>query len=88
MVPNEDPRPSLVPHAFQAYDQVRRVRTQRVVTTSREAGQLVAMRAEGGGGGGDVGRMGRVLGYRLHWVWNRGMREQNREAVRLFREGL
>ena len=75
-----------VANAFRAYDQVRRVRTQRVVTTSRESGELVGMRAAGVGA--DVEKMRALLGYRMHWVWNRDMVAQNGEAVRLFRESL
>ena len=72
--------------ALQAYDQVRRARTQRVVSTSRESGQLTCMRAEGVGE--DVERMRELLSYRNHWIWNRDMEDQNREAVLLFRESL
>lgn len=78
--------PDTIQSAFLAYDQVRRVRTQRVVSTSRESGQLVGMRAEGVGG--DVEKMRQLLSVRVHWIWNRDMGEQNREAVPLFRESL
>ena len=76
----------MIEHAFLAYDQVRRVRTQRVVTTSRDSGRLVSMRAEGVGG--DLQKMRKLLSYRVHWIWNRDMEEQNREAVQLFNESL
>ncbi len=75
-----------IANAFLAYDQVRRVRTQRVVSTSRDSGQLVSMRAEGVGG--DLEKMKKLLSYRVHWIWNRDMEEQNREAVQLFKESL
>lgn len=73
-------------HAFQVYDQVRRVRSQRVVSTSRDAGQLVSMRYEGVGE--DLEKMRELLSYRAHWIWNRDMVEQTREAVQLFKESL
>lgn len=75
-----------IPNAFLAYDQVRRVRTQRVVSTSRDAGNLIAMKHEGVGG--DLEKMSDLLSYRVHWIWNRDLREQNREAVQLFKESL
>ena len=78
--------PSMIQNAFLAFDQVRRVRTQRVVSTSREAGQLVSMRSEGVGG--DLEKMRELLSFRVHWIWNRDMAEQNREALQLFKESL
>ncbi|CAF9942352.1 hypothetical protein IMSHALPRED_003632 [Imshaugia aleurites] len=78
--------PSMIQNAFLAFDQVRRVRTQRVVSTSRDAGQLVSMRSEGVGG--DLEKMRELLSFRVHWIWNRDMVEQNREALQLFKESL
>lgn len=78
--------PSMIPNAFLAFDQVRRVRTQRVVSTSRDSGQLVSMRAPGVGS--DIEKMRKLLSYRVHWIWNRDMVEQNREALQLFKESL
>ena len=78
--------PKTIPNAFLAYDQVRRVRTQRIISTSREAGLLYSMRAEGVGG--DVEKMRELMKVRMHWIWNRDMGEQNREVVQLFRESL
>ena len=78
--------PRHIPNALLTYDQVRRVRSQRVVSTSRDSGQLVSMQAEGIGG--DVEKMRDILSWRVHWIWNRDVEEQNREAVRLFKESL
>lgn len=78
--------PSMIQNAFLAFDQVRRVRTQRVVSTSRDAGQLVGMRAEGVGT--DLEKMRELLSFRSHWIWNRDMLEQNRAALQLFKESL
>ena len=78
--------PKLIQNAFLAFDQVRRVRTQRVVSTSRDSGQLVGMRAEGVGN--DIEKMRELLSFRVHWIWNRDMVEQNREALQLFTESL
>lgn len=78
--------PSQVPNAFSAYDQVRRPRSQKVVSTSREAGQVIAMRAEGVGE--DIEKMARNLKTRMHWIWGRDLGAQNAEAERLFEESL
>lgn len=77
---------SEIPNAFVAYDQVRRPRSQRVVETSREAGELYGMKAPGVGG--DLRKMGEKMGKRMHWVWQRDLVKQNREAVELFEESL
>ncbi|KAL9063806.1 MAG: hypothetical protein Q9161_009267 [Pseudevernia consocians] len=82
----EVPEPNMIQNAFLVYDQVRRVRTQRVVSTSRDAGQLISMRAEGVGS--DLEKMRNLLSFRVHWIWNRDIVEQNREALRLFKESL
>lgn len=78
--------PSMIKHAFLAYDQVRRVRTQRVVSVSRHAGQLIAMRAEGVGS--DLDKMREILRYQSLWIWNRDLKDQNAEALLLFRESI
>ncbi len=78
--------PMLIPNAFAAYDQVRRPRSQRVVTTSREAGRLYGMMAEGVGG--DLEKIRERTGRRMEWIWNRDLERQNGEAVALFEESL
>lgn len=75
-----------VPNVFAAYDQVRRPRSQRVVKTSREAGKLLGMMAEGVGG--DLEKMRERLETRMRWIWNRDLERQNGEAVALFEESL
>lgn len=77
---------NMIQNAFSVYDQVRRVRTQRVVSTSRDTGQLIGMRAEGVGS--DLEKMRNSLSFRVHWIWNRDMVEQNREALQLLKESL
>lgn len=83
---SEVTEPRMIENAFLAYDQVRRARTQRVVSTSRDAGQLISFRAEGVGS--DLEKLREVLSYRIHWIWNRDMEEQNREAKQLLQESL
>ncbi|KAK4692408.1 salicylate hydroxylase, partial [Lecanoromycetidae sp. Uapishka_2] len=77
---------SEIPNAFTAYDQVRRPRSQRVVKTSREAGDLYGMKAPNVGD--DLGKMAEAMATRMHWIWQRDMSAQNREAVELFEESL
>ena len=76
----------MIQNAFLAYDQVRRVRTQRVVSTNRDSGQLIGMRAEDVRS--DLEKMRQLLSFRVHWIWNGDMVDQNREAVQLFKESL
>ena len=78
--------PVEVPHALAAYDQIRRPRSQRVVSTSRESGQLVSMQQAGIGE--DVEKMREKLDTRMHWIWHRDLVAQNEAAVRLFDEAM
>lgn len=78
--------PSQIPNAFTAFDQTRRVRSQRIVKTAREAGALYGMQLEGFGN--DIEKIRKNLNVRMHWIWHRNLVEQNREAVELFEESL
>ena len=78
--------PKQLPNAFAAYDQIRRPRSQKIVTTSRDSGRLTAMREEGIGD--DIKKIGEKMSTRMHWIWNRDLAAQNREAVTLFEESL
>ena len=72
--------------ALAAYDQARRPRAQRVVSTSRESGQLMSMQLPGVGD--DLEKMREKLNTRMHWIWHRDLAAQNEDAVRLFEESL
>lgn len=78
--------PSEIPNAFTAYDQVRRPRSQRVVTTSRDAGKLLGMQAEGVGE--NVEKAGKLFETQMHWIWQRNQNAQIKEAEALFAESL
>ena len=78
--------PSQIPNAFIAYDQVRRPRTQRVITTSREMGRLQGFMQEGVGN--DIEKIRQAMSSRMNWIWQRDMVAQNKEAVALFEESL
>ncbi|KAL1966024.1 hypothetical protein VTN77DRAFT_4964 [Rasamsonia byssochlamydoides] len=70
--------------AFRAYDAVRRPRTQKLVTTSRDAGCLYEFQKEGIGD--DVEALRKNLDGRMRWVWDLDLEEHLREAMRLYRE--
>ena len=78
--------PDDVPNALAAYDQIRRPRAQRVVSTSRESGQLMSMQQSGIGD--NVEKMREKLGTRMHWIWHRDLVAQNEAAIKLFDEAV
>ena len=75
-----------IPSALAAYNQVRLPRTQQMVSTSRESGQLLGMKLPGVGS--DTRKMKSKFETRMHWLWNRDLIAQNDSAVRLFEEAL
>jgi salicylate hydroxylase len=76
---------------LRAYDQVRRTRTQKVTSTSREMGELLCFAKEGIGR--DLVKLKENLDKRLHWIWdvdllgelNRGIEIARRELKDLRR---
>lgn len=72
-----------VVHAFRAYDRVRRPRTQRLVSTSREAGKLYDL--EGEGVGGDKERLREDLRARMGWIWDEDLEAEVDVAMGLLR---
>ncbi|KAL8929287.1 MAG: hypothetical protein Q9208_001370 [Pyrenodesmia sp. 3 TL-2023] len=66
-----------VPRAFHAYDVVRRPRSQRVVTTSREAGELYNFQSSEGNNLEAV--RNNLLG-RYRWIWEHDMMDQLEQA--------
>jgi salicylate hydroxylase len=75
-----------ITEAFKAYDKVRRPRTQRVVTTSREAGLLLSMRNPSVGG--DLQKIKELVETRMLWMWDKDMNEQVQDAVNMMEEFL
>ena len=57
--------------AFKAFDVVRRERTQKLVSTSREAGHLWDLELEGVGG--DVDKLKANIDKRMLWIWNENL---------------
>ncbi|KAL2856768.1 hypothetical protein BJX68DRAFT_279190 [Aspergillus pseudodeflectus] len=54
--------------AFEAYDAVRRPRSQRAVTSSAENGHLLCLRLDGVGDDGE--KIKAAMQERLHWLWD------------------
>ncbi|KAL5041299.1 hypothetical protein BDW71DRAFT_192128 [Aspergillus fruticulosus] len=70
--------------AFKAYDQVRRPRSQRVVSSSAENAYLLCLRLEGVGN--DEEKLKKTLQERLAWLWNEDVQEQAERARRIMLE--
>ncbi|KAL4975537.1 hypothetical protein BDW66DRAFT_167044 [Aspergillus desertorum] len=70
--------------AFKAYDQVRRPRSQRVVSSSAENAYLLCLRLEGVGD--DEEKLKKTLQERLAWLWNEDVQEQAERARRIMLE--
>lgn len=76
-----DPRittPEHVVAAFQAYDAVRRPRSQRVVTTSKENADLLCLSYEGVSD--DEQKLKEIWNERYRWLWDIDMEEQAEKA--------
>ena len=54
--------------AFKAFDAVRRGRTQKLVTTSHEAGELWGFELKGVED--DITKLSQNVDKRMHWIWN------------------
>ena len=71
-----------VPRALAAYDQVRRPHVQRVVSTSRTAGELMSMSQAGVGS--DLEKMRKEFETRMCWIWEHDLEAQNEAAIKAF----
>jgi len=67
--------------AFKAFDQVRRERTQKNVTTSQEAGMLYDLELCGD----DLEKIEHSFLTRMQWVWEFDIEEQLVEAQKIMR---
>jgi len=67
-----------IDEAFKAYDAVRRPRSQRVVTTSREASQLYELEHESIGF--DLDKARTELEVRCKWIWDEDLSSQVKKA--------
>ncbi|KAE8363621.1 hypothetical protein BDV27DRAFT_129719 [Aspergillus caelatus] len=64
--------------AFKAYDEVRRPRSQRVVTSSKENAYLLCLCLDGVGD--DEEKLKETWNQRLRWLWDLDIQEQAEEA--------
>ncbi|KAI8630024.1 mannitol 1-phosphate dehydrogenase 2 [Xylariaceae sp. FL1651] len=67
---------------FKAYDEVRRPRTQKVVTTSREAGMLWDFELEGD----DLDAIEHNMRARMQWIWTADLPSELERAKAIFRQ--
>jgi salicylate hydroxylase len=72
--------------AFKAYSQVRVPRTQRVVATSRETGDIGTYRNTLVGD--DIPKLREAYETRMDWMWNKDLVAQNQEALDLMKKFL
>jgi salicylate hydroxylase len=76
--------PKDIEAAFKAFDAVRRERTQKLATTSREAGQLYEMELEEVGD--DIANIKANLDSRMGWIWNEDLHAEVEEGRRIILE--
>ena len=70
--------------AFMAFDHVRRPRTQKLVTTSREAYDVYSLRAEDTGT--DLEKIKEDIRDRWTWIWTIDLKEHLADAKKVFDE--
>ena len=69
--------------AFECFDSVRRPRAQKIVLTSREAGDIYALK--GDGTGRELRDIVASLNTRFLWIWEHDLRQDIEVAVEKFR---
>ncbi|KAI1178595.1 mannitol 1-phosphate dehydrogenase 2 [Nemania sp. FL0916] len=74
--------PEDLDRAFKAYDEVRRERTQKIVTTSHDAGRLWDFELEGD----DVDALYKNMDQRMHWIWNEDLPAAMEKARAIFKQ--
>lgn len=72
--------------AFKAYDEVRRPRSQKVVTTSKENAYLLCLCMEEVGD--DEEKLKKTFNERMRWLWDLDVQGQAEEARRRMIEDL
>jgi salicylate hydroxylase len=75
-----------IPMALSAYDQVRRKRSQNVVTTSKEAMDLYAF--DDGYVNGDPTRWREVWDERMKWIWDIDLDQHCDAALKVFTRSI
>ena len=73
-----------IPHAFAAFDKVRRFHTQRQVKVARYSGGLYQLQA--GDCGDDWDEIKTTLSTKQNFIWNHDLEADVREVERIFKE--
>lgn len=71
-----------VPYLLQVYDTIRRFRSQKVVTTSRQTGRISTCSKPGVGN--TAAEIRNALQGRQHWIWDHDQEQQVKDAFQLF----
>jgi salicylate hydroxylase len=79
-------KPSEMETAFRVYDELRRPRSQRLVTTSNEAGRLYEFQLPGIHD--DPRKCAENVNERLKWVWNFDLDEECQRAIKRLNESI
>lgn len=74
--------PKEAAYAFQAYDKIRRPRSQQVCKTSRDMGELVALRLPGIED--NVELLKENIEWRMDWMWHRDVEGELNESRIIF----
>jgi salicylate hydroxylase len=77
---------SKVEAAFRAYDEVRRPRTQKICSTSREAGEMLEYVLPEIGD--DLSKMEANLATRMNWIWDLDLEAEVQRTVEIARRIL
>ncbi|KAK4497825.1 hypothetical protein PRZ48_010479 [Zasmidium cellare] len=75
---------SAAPHILHVFDTVRRFRSQKVVTTSRETGRILTCLEPGIGS--DAASLRKALQGRQDWIWDFDQERSVKDAYQLFDE--
>lgn len=70
--------------AFKAYDAVRRERSQKLVTTSHNAGETYELHGEGIGD--DLEKFTRNMHKRYDWIWEEDVSKELEQAKEIFED--
>lgn len=79
--PSLNPLPQKIEACFQAYNEVRLLRTQEVTRTSREMGGIAGY--AGDGIGRDLGKLKADADVRMNWIWDVDLPGEVRRGVEI-----
>lgn len=77
-------RPEQAEAAFRAYDEVRRERSQKLVTTSHNAGELYELHATGVDD--DLDKLSDKLSHQFKWIWDEDVTQEFERAKKMFED--